>query len=459
MKILLVMPDAQMHKIRLGPFVRSMREMPLSICTLASLTPMYPYIDLRLVDGSVENVPLDYDADLVGISIITGCANRAYAIADHFRKRKIPVVLGGVHVTLLPGEAMQHADTIVIGRAEQTWPQLIEDFRAGSLKDIYLEHELTGDMLYSVPPPRRDLHKRSRYMIPDSVQATRGCKKACDFCTVPAVWPKFLKRPVEDVIRDVRLTKGRYIAFNDVSIAEDIDYAKELFRAMIPLGKRWGGLATINIMKDPELLSLMKASGCVYLLFGFESNDRPTLTSMGKGFNLSMAYDEIMHVMRGLGISVQGCFVFGFDHDTREVFANTVERVNELGIDIPRFSLYTPYPGSLLFKRLLKENQILSFNWDDYDTMHVVIQPSQMTPEELYQGFKWAYREAFKIKHIRKRMKGLTCNSIINFFGNLTYKIFVRRLFTEQKYALPYSTQDPGGVPDGSFYRDRFLEN
>lgn len=459
MKILLIMPDAQMHKLKLGPYIRSMREMPLSICTLASLTPDYPDIDIRLIDGSVEKIPLDYDADLVGISVITGCANRAYAIADHYREKNIPVVLGGVHVTLLPGEAIQHADSIVIGRAEQTWPQLIEDFRSAQLKDIYQEHMLRGNMLTDIPPPRRDLHRRFRYMLPDAVQATRGCNKGCDFCTVPAVWPKFLKRPVEDVINDIRQTRGKYIAFNDVSIAEDVDYAKELFKAMIPLGKRWGGLATTSIMKDPELLQLMKKSGCVYLLFGFESNDRKTLTGMGKGFNLSMGYDEIMNVMKELRISVQGCFVFGFDHDTKEIFASTVERINQLGIDIPRFSLYTPYPGSLLFKRLLKEKRILSFNWDDYDTMHVVIKPAQMSPEELYQGFKWAYRETFKIGHINKRMKGLSCNSVINFFGNLTYKIFVRRLFTEQKYAAPYSIDNPGISPGENLYRDNFLQN
>ncbi len=168
MKILLVMPDAQMHRIKLGPFIRSMREMPLSICTLASLTPAYSDIDLRLVDGSVEDIPLDYDADLVGISVITGCANRAYSIADNYRKRNIPVVLGGVHVTLLPGEAMQHADSIVVGRAEQTWPQLIEDFREDCMETIYLEHDLKGDVLEGVPSPRRDLHKRFRYMIPDT---------------------------------------------------------------------------------------------------------------------------------------------------------------------------------------------------------------------------------------------------------------------------------------------------
>jgi len=453
-KLLLIMPDAHMHKLRLGPLVRSMREMPLSICTLAALTPAYPDMDIRLVDGSVDPIPLDADADLVAISLITGCANSGYALADRFRARGIPVVLGGVHVTLLPGEAIRHADAIVIGRGEDAWPRLIEDFRAGRMKRVYEEEPLL-DTLPGVPPPRRDLHRRSGYMIPDTIQATRGCKKVCDFCTVPGVWPNYLRRPVGDVIRDIRLTRGRYIVFNDVSIAEDPEYAKELFRAMIPLGKKWGGLATVDIVNDPELLDLMKASGCRYLLFGFESDSRTVLKEIRKGFNTPVNYDELIRAMHGMGISVQGCFVFGFDHDTAETFPRTVDRVNELKIDIPRYSIYTPYPGTELFRRLQAEGRILSYNWDDYDTMHVVIQPALMTPEELYRGFKRAYRETFRIGHAARRMRGLSTNSLINFVGNLTYRIFVRRLYSEQRFAHPFSLDNPGTPPDERWYRGR----
>ncbi|MDU0458940.1 MAG: radical SAM protein [Geobacteraceae bacterium] len=454
MKLLLIMPDAHMHRLKIGPFVRSMREMPLSICTLAALTPEYPDLDIRLIDGSVEPVPLDYDADLVAISVITGCAASAYAIADHYRGRNIPVVLGGVHVTILPGEAIRHADAIVIGRAEKAWPRLIEDFRSGRMQKIYEEDDV--DDLFGVPSPRRDLHRRSGYMVPDSIQATRGCKKVCDFCTVPAVWPKYLRRPVDDVIRDIRATKGRYIAFNDVSIAEDPEYAKELFTAMIPLGRKWGGLATVDIVNDPELLELMKASGCGYLLFGFESDSQATLKGIRKGFNKPVNYEDVIRAMHAINISVQGCFVFGFDHDTNEVFQRTVELVNDLKIDIPRYSLYTPYPGTELFRRLQGEDRILSYNWDDYDTMHVVIQPALMTPEELYSGFKQAYRETFRLPGVIRRMRGLSTNTAINFIGNLTYQMFVRRLYNEQRFSAPYSMLAPGSAPDEGWYRSSF---
>ena len=456
MKILLIMPDAHMHKIRIGSYIRSMREMPLSICTLAALTPQSDDIDIKLVDGSVESIPLDYQADLVGISVITGCANSAYEIADNYRRRNATVVLGGVHVSILPGEAIGHADAIVVGRAEKSWPSLVEDFRNGRMKKVYSEEIVEDDILRDVPLPRRDLHNKNRYMMPNTVQATRGCRRDCDFCTVPAVWPKYIKRPVADVIRDIKSTSGKYIAFNDVSLADDPEYAKELFKAMIPLGKRWGGLTTVDIIRDEELLSLMVESGCIYLLFGFESENESVLSQIHKGFNKPVNYKKLMRKVHELGISIQGCFVFGFDHDNANVFRDTVDLVNDLKIDIPRYSIYTPYPGTKLFKRLLSENRIISFNWDDYDTMHVVIKPAQMTPEELYDGFKWAYRETFKYGSIMKRLRGPNMNSVINFFGNITYRIFVRRLYNEKRFATPYSVGNTSSAPEEKNYSTVF---
>ena len=251
MRILLIMPDAHMHKLRVGSFIRSMREAPLTLTTLAALIPPMPDVEVKIVDGSVDSIPLNEPADLVGISVITGCARSAYALAAHYRKCGITVVLGGVHVTVLPGEAIQHADSIVIGRGEHAWPQLIEDFRAGKLKRFYREHALSHDILENVPLPRHDLLRHSGYMLPNTVQATRGCKRVCDFCTVNAVWPRFLKRPVADVIRDIRAIKGKHIAFNDVSLVDDVEYAKELFTAMTPLKKKWGGLVRkLNLKVD-----------------------------------------------------------------------------------------------------------------------------------------------------------------------------------------------------------------
>ena len=457
MKILLIMPDAHMHKLRIGRFVRSMREAPLTLTTLAALIPAESDIHVKVVDGSVEEIPLNYQADLVGISVITGCAPMAYQLADHFRARGVPVVLGGVHVSILPGEAVRHADSLVIGRGESAWPQLLADFRRGQLKRIYREPEIVGDQLENVPAPRRDLQRRSAYMAPDTVQATRGCRRTCDFCTVPVVWPKYLKRPVADVIRDVRAAPGRIIAFNDVSLVDDAEYAAELFTAMIPLKKTWGGLVTTDIVKNPALLDLMARSGCAYLLLGFESMNQSSLSQIYKGFNKAHPYRDVVANLHARNISVQGCFVFGFDQDDQTVFRTTVEQVLELKIDIPRYSLYTPYPGTLLFKRLMNEGRIISFNWNDYDTMHVVIRPIHMTPDELYAGFKWAYKESFRLNQILARVARPRINAAINFVGSLAYRIFVKRLYNEPRYATPYSVMDPGTAPRDEDWADNFL--
>lgn len=452
MKVLLIMPDAHMHKLKIGRYVRSMREMPLSLAALAALTPADAGIDVRLVDGSVEPIPLDADADLVGISLLTGCALEGYRIARHFRDRGIPVVLGGAHATVLPGEAALHADAVVVGRAEESWPRLLDDFRHGRLQKVYMHADGIGAVGYCFPTPRTDLHRRDRYMAGNTVFASLGCSRACDFCIAPIIWPRPIRRPVADVIRDVKRIDGRYFAFNDVNLVDDREYARELFRALVPLRKQWGGLATVDIAVDDELLALMAESGCRYLLFGFESGRPETLKQIRKGFNIPIDYREVMIRMRAHRISVQGCFVFGFDHDEKNVFADTVDFVNELQIDIPRYALYTPYPGTPLFGRLLAEKRILSFNWNDYDTMHVVVQPKHMTPEELFDGFKWAYRETFSIGSILRRTGLRGINSLINLTGNLAYKIFVRRLYGEARFAEPYSLDAPGQCPAEGYF-------
>ena len=444
MKVMLIMPNAYMHKLIIGSHVRSFREAPLTMATLAGLIDD-PEVEFKIVDENVDKIPYDYPADLIGISAITGTAKRAYCIADYFRDKGIKVVLGGVHVSMMPKEASLHADAIVIGISERSWPNLVKDFKRGEMKTVYFDKEIHDDeTLSNVPAPRLNLMRKSGYMAPNTVQATRGCKHTCDFCTVPVIWPKYYKRPVADVVRDIKNIPGKYIAFNDVSLIEDREYARELFSAMIPLKKKWGGLVTTLVEKDEELLKLIHESGCVYLLLGFESANQTILKSIYKGFNKETGYADLVRRLHSYGISVQGCFVFGFDEDDVSVFESTVQRINELGIDIPRYSIYTPYPGTPLFKRLEEEKRIISYNWNDYDTMHVVYQPKLMTPEELYNGFKWVYKETFRIHRIAKRtiFRGIGPVSIINFVGNLAYRIFVKRLYSEDRFKKPYGVEN-----------------
>lgn len=446
MKILLILPDAHMHKLRIFSHVRSFREAPLTLPGLVGLASEFHDIEFICVDESVDTVPLDLNPDLVGISVMTGTARRAYALADHFRGKNIPVVLGGVHTSILPEEASKYADSIVIGMADFIWPELLRDFKNGEMKKQYREEPVKGDYAPHIPPPDYSVVRKSGYMVPYTIQATRGCIHQCDFCTVPVVCEKFLRRPVADVIRDIESVPARRIVINDVSPVDDPVYAKELFKAMIPLKKKWGGLATTKVCNDPELFDLLVKSGCQYLLIGFESVNDQALKGIKKGFNKDENYGELMKKLQGAGIVVQGCFVFGFDHDDKDVFKKTVDRVQELRVDIPRYSIYTPYPGTSLYNRLLAEGRILSTDWADYDTMHVVYKPSLMSPVELYEGFRWAYRETFKVTNILQRTWRSGLNFPIGFVGNLAYNIFARKLYANKGFEMPNQIMEPPKV-------------
>lgn len=425
MKILLIMPDARIHRLNLGPLRMSFREAPLTLTTLASLVPEELGLDIQLVDESVSSIPYGKRFDLVGISALTGTATRAYNIARKFRRSGSVVVLGGVHVTLLPDEAARYADVIVTGFAEIVWPELLRDFLNGKLKNRY--DGVDGD-ISNLPIPSRQLQQRFGYMNPDVVMATRGCKSRCDFCSVAAAGQAFQTRPVGEVIDEIKSIRSRRFAFNDVSLLEDREYAKELLTALAPLKKIWGGLCTSRIARDDEMLDLVRKSGCVYLLIGFESITGETLNSIRKGFNRPGEYRELMRRLHEKNIVVMGCFVFGFDHDTTNVFQETVEAVNDLRIDIPRYAIYTPYPKTEAYGRLKSEGRILHENWAMYDTQHVVFRPKNMTPRELDEGFRGAYKATFSIPSILKRTAGSGLNFPITLMGNLAYRIYIRRL-------------------------------
>lgn len=442
MKVLLIMPDASMHKFWWFGRLKSAREAPLTLTTLAAIGSVVEGVTFELVDESVDPVPLSATPDLVAISVLTGTARRAYALASHFRARGIPVVLGGVHVSILPEEAARFADTIVIGMAEETFPRLLRDCQAGLMAKVYRDTQLPGEAAPSHPTPRWDLQRRSGYMMPYTVQFTRGCMHACDFCTVPVVHKDFQRRSIGDIVRDIRAVPAKRFAVNDVSPFDDVAWAKELLRAIIPLGKKWGGLATTRITADAELLDLLAESGCQYLLLGFESANQRALNGIYKGFNRPGDYAEVMRKLHEAKIVVQGCFVFGFDEDDTDVFHATVEEVRRLKIDIPRYSIYTPYPGTRLFQRLQAEGRILSYDWGDYDTMHVVIQPRRMSPVALYEGFRWAYRETFRWPTtLRRALAGGTRAPII-LAGGVTYHKFWKKICSAKGFEQPLGPVD-----------------
>jgi radical SAM superfamily enzyme YgiQ (UPF0313 family) len=448
-RLLILLPGGQPHLLNMWPFRMSFREAPLTGTLLAALVPAELGMDVTLVDGSVSRIPMEERFDLVAISLITGMATKGYALADHFRARGATVVLGGVHVSLLPGEARRHADTIVIGFAEQTWPQLLRDWRAGRLQPVY-EHQGPA-IVDGLPIPRRDLQKPFGYAMPRTVNATRGCRQTCDFCVAPAVPFGWSTRPAGEVVDEIRTLRGSTFVFHDLNLTDDIGYAKELFAAIRPMKKRWGGLVSTTVARDSELLDLMAEAGCSYLLIGFETVSPPALRGMRKRFNIPDRYRDVVDALHERHIVVQGCFIFGLDDDTPDVFGLTVAAIAELRIDIPRFALYTPFPNTAAYHRLRSEGRILHEEWRYYDTQHVVIRPCRMSPSELDRGFIWAWRESFKTGMAVKRLR---ChrNTGITAVGNLAYRLYGHRLKADadrfpRTPAVAAAWHQPAGAP------------
>lgn len=404
MKIQLLSPAGEIHRNGTGIFKRSLRYSPLTLSTLAALVPEEFEADISIQDEGVQPLDLNFESDVVGITCITGTALRAYHIADELRAKGHTVVLGGPHVTLLPDEAAQHADAIVVSYAEESWPQLLRDLKKGQLQRRYFNP--TGRVL-KTPIARRDLLKQDRYVTTNSIEATRGCPHKCDFCVVPSAWSNiYAHRPIEDVIAELSTFRKKHAVFIDLSPVEDVNYAKALYRAMIPLRMRWLGLSTTRVAEDDELLKLAAQSGCKGLLIGFESISQETLNETKKQFHSAGRYADVVKKLHDHGIGIQGCFVFGFDTDDESVFERTAEFVDRTRIDLPRYAVITPFPNTGLYARLEAEGRLLHKNWSYYDVEHVVFQPKRMSPERLQEGLEWTWKQSYRWGSMFTRLRG-----------------------------------------------------
>jgi radical SAM superfamily enzyme YgiQ (UPF0313 family) len=427
MRIALISPKGPLYRHRGGVFGRSLRYAPLTLTTLAALAPGELHPDIVLIDEGIEDVPLDLDTDLIGMTVMTGTARRAYELARNFRRRGIPVVLGGPHVTLMPDDAAPHADAIVTGYAEETWPQLLRDFAAGQMKPRY--DQQPGLELAGLPRPRRDLLPSRRYLTTATFEATRGCCHDCDFCVVPTAWGRRpYHKPIDEVVDDIRRHGARTNLFLDLNLIADPDHAAKLFEALIPLRIKWYGLSTTLLGRMPELLALAARSGCRGLLIGFESINPETLKETDKGFNHPDAYRDLVKQLHRHRIAVQACFVFGLDADTPDVFMETARFAVEAGIDLPRFAIATPFPNTPLFKRLDAADRILTRDWDLYDGQHVVFQPAQMTIEELQRGAERAWRHCYSVRSIARRLWASPLPLHVGLLTNMGYRFYARRL-------------------------------
>ncbi len=427
MKITLISPKGPLYRHRGGIFRRSLRYAPLTLTTLASLVPSDLNPEFTLVDEGIDDVDLDLRADVIGMTVITGTAPRAYELAAHFRSRGIPVILGGPHVTLVPDDAQPHADSIVVGYAEDAWPAALRDLAAGRLRPRYDQE--AGLSLSGRPFPRRDLLPGGRFLTNNVFEATRGCIHNCDFCVVPAAWGrKPYQKPVEDVVADIRQHGARKLIFVDLNLIADRDYAARLFEALTPLCVQWYGLSTVLLADDLPLLRLAARSGCRGLLLGFESIIAGNLRDSSKVFNRPAHFKRVVELLHSHAVAVYGCFVFGMDHDTPDVFLETARFAVDAGIDLPRFAIVTPFPGTALHRRLEREGRILTRNWELYDGQHVVFQPAQMSVRQLQEGAERAWRHAYSIPSIARRLRSSPASKWVALSANLGYWYYAHNL-------------------------------
>ena len=337
------------------------------------------------------------DFDLVGISAFTKQAPRAYEIADHFRSKNIPVVLGGNHVTALPHEAVEHGDYIMVGEGEDTFPEFWADFQKGSAKQFY--HSNRNIHLSVVPAPRFELttHRERYNKIP--LQTTRGCPYHCEFCSITAVYGhKFRVKPVEKVIEEIQLVKSLFetphISFVDENMLVDKDYAKALLRAMIPLNVTWECYCDLTIADDDHLLDLMRESGCYEIQVGLETVNPESLKQVSPWkYKRLSNYSFYIDKIQKKGIGIMGLFMIGMDYDTPESFQNLWQFIKDNKIFEADLAIMTPLPGSELYLRLKKEGRITSEDWNRYTWYHINFEPAKMSQEELKQGMIWLHKK------------------------------------------------------------------
>ena len=449
LRLVLVSPKGPLYRHRGGIFRKSLRYQPLTLTTLAALIPPEIDADIQLIDEGIQEIPERLDADLVGLTVITGTAPRAYELCRQFGSRGIATVLGGPHVTLAPDDAQPNADSIVVGYADDTWPQLVRDFAQGRMRRRY---DQSPDLdLSGRPFARRDLLPSRRFLTNSVFEATRGCVHNCDFCVVPAAWGrKPLQKPVEDVIADIRQHGQRKLIFVDLNLIADRTYAVSLFKALVPMRLQWYGLATVLLAEDPELLELAGKSGCRGLLMGLESISSENLRSSKKTFNSPDRFVQVVEKLHEHGIALQACFVFGLDADNGDVFRKTAEFAVAAKIDLPRFAIVTPFPGTALYQRLGGEGRILTRNWELYDGQHVVFQPKQMSVRELEQGTELAWKHAYSMRSILARLPHSPAPWGVRLASNLGYRFYANHLnqFYNCDWIIGHGDQRTGDQTD-----------
>src|SRR4030043_1621853 len=407
MKKKLIAPHEQREDTISSPFKLQRVNLPL----LAALTP--PGHTMTIVEEAFSPDDINQDVDLVGITVLPELALRAYHIADTYRQKGVRVVMGGIHPTVLPDEALEHADAVVVGEAEGIWPRLLSDAASGQLQRFYRAAKMTD--LNGLPKPRRDLFPVTKCNgnapIPIGVETSRGCPYDCDFCSIgQTLGHQYRVRPVQEVIAEIESIDSPHLFFVDDALGLNRNVAKKLFTEMIPLRRRWLAQGTVSLAEDLELLDLMKRAGCLGLLIGFESVQKGTQNEVNKIKNLRIDFYEATHRFHGEGFGILGSFVFGFDYENKDVFEQTLEFIMRSRMDVVQLRILTPYPGTRLYKRLLGEGRLFGRDWwlRGYPPDTLLFQPRGMTADELINGFARLNRQAYSFGAMMKRFFGMS---------------------------------------------------
>ncbi|OGP87606.1 MAG: hypothetical protein A2156_14660 [Deltaproteobacteria bacterium RBG_16_48_10] len=417
----------------------------VSLPLLAALTPAGHMV--RIVDEAFAPDDVHEDVDLVGISVMTDLALRAYHIADTYRQRGVKVVMGGIHPTVLPYEALKHADSVVVGEGEQVWPKLVSDAESRQMQTIYRASRMED--LRRMPGPRRDLYPRPAYKsytpLAIGVETARGCPYDCEFCSIGSVMGRqYRPRPLPEVLAEIESIESRHLFFVDDALGLNRASAKRLFTEMIPLRRIWAGQGPVSLAEDLDLLRLMKRSGCLGLLVGFESVQKETQGGMKKISTLKIDFSEALRRFHGEGLAVLGAFVFGFDHENKDVFDQTLEFAMKNRPDCLELRILTPFPGTRLYTRLLREGRLFAPEWwlQGYPPDTVLFQPKGMTVDELLEGFARLNRQVYSLDGVIKRFFGMSpwkrnavgC-SVYFGFNLATRKRYIESLGISQPFA------------------------
>ena len=443
MKIKLIAPHEQRKDTISSPFKLQRVNLPL----LAALTP--PGHTITIVEEVFAPDDINQEVDLVGITVLTELALRAYHIGDTYRRKGVKVVMGGIHPTVLPDEALEHADAVVVGEAEGVWPRLVSEAASGQMQRIYRAGKMTD--LQGLPKPRRDLLPGSRAQgvtpVPIGVETSRGCPYDCEFCCIgQTLGQQYRVRPVQEVIAEIASIDSPHIFFVDDALGLNRKVAKKLFTEMIPLRRRWLAQGTVSLAEDLELLRLMERAGCLGLLIGFESVQKGTQREVNKIKNLKIDFYEAMRRFHGEGFGILGSFVFGFDYENKDVFEQTLEFIMRGRMDVVQLRILTPYPGTRLYKRLLSEGRLLVPDWwlRGYPPDTLLFQPQGMTADELIGGYARLNRQAYSFGAMTKRFLGMnpwkrTLLGCLAYAGvNLaTRKRYLKSLRNPQPFAGP----------------------